>query len=698
MRIAVVGSGIAGLASAWLLSREHEVTLFEANSYLGGHTHTHDVQLRGREYRVDSGFIVHNPAHYPLLTRTVRRSSASASQPTTMSFSVHSEATGLEYNAATLDTLFCQRRNLLSPRFLGMVRDLIALLSRGAGAAATTDDEGPTLGDYLRRSTATARRFATNTWCRWPRRCGHRRRRRSSRFPARYLVQFMANHQMLQISDRPQWRVVQGGSVDLCRCAARNAGRCTSACTARCARCAATAIGVEVDSAAGIEHFDQVVLACHSDQALALLADADAREQSILGAMPYQANDTVLHTDAALLPRQRKAWAAWNAWLPRNPDEACTVSYCMNLLQGIESPEPFVVTLNRTRRHRPGQGAGAHALPPSGVQPRLGGRAGAQGRDPGPAAHLVRRRLLGLGLPRGRHAQRGGGGRGTGRAAGRLGRSPIALTRRREERRGMTVKPHAAKPPLASAVYEGVVRHRRHAPHAHAFDYRMAQLYLDLDELDQLFAGAGCGRAARRNLAEFRRSDYLGPGRRCRWPTRCADGSSRPPASARRSDPPADPSALRRLVFNPVSFYYCFADDGADAECIVAEITNTPWKERHAYVLPIEHGADRTGARCTGRFPRPSTCRRSCRWTANTTGASPCPATTCMCTWMCMRDGEREFDATLILHRRPLTGASLARVLWRYPLMTAQVVGAIHWQALRLWLKRNPVHDHPAAC
>ena len=123
MRIAVVGSGIAGLASAWLLSRKHDVTLFEANSYFGGHTHTHEVEQAGRRHRIDSGFIVHNPAHYPLLTRMFAQLGV-ASQPTTMSFSVHSEASGLEYNAATLDTLFCQRRNLLSPRFLGMVREL----------------------------------------------------------------------------------------------------------------------------------------------------------------------------------------------------------------------------------------------------------------------------------------------------------------------------------------------------------------------------------------------------------------------------------------------------------------------------------------------------------------------------------------------------------------------------------------------
>ncbi len=344
MRIAVVGSGIAGLASAWLLSRQHEVTLFEAAGYFGGHTHTHEVEQQGRRYRIDSGFIVHNPSHYPLLTRMFEQLGVH-SQPTTMSFSLHNEASGLEYNATTLDTLFCQRRNLLSPRFIGMVRDL-ARFYREAPALLHATGPGPTLGDYLAaHGYGAAFReehlvpMASALWS--------SPASRILGFPARYLVQFMANHQMLQVSGRPQWRVVKGGSstyVEALR--ARWPVRERLACPVRSVR--RHAGGVEVHSAAGAEHFDHLVLACHSDQALALLADADEREHAILGAMPYQTNDTVLHTDARVLPVRRKAWAAWNAWLPRDPDAACTVSYCMNLLQGIASPEPFVVTLNRS--------------------------------------------------------------------------------------------------------------------------------------------------------------------------------------------------------------------------------------------------------------------------------------------------------------------------------------------------------------
>ncbi|MET0331180.1 MAG: FAD-dependent oxidoreductase [Dyella sp.] len=349
MRIAVVGSGISGLAASWLLSRRHEVTLFEASNYLGGHTHTHDVEQEGRSYRIDSGFIVHNPNHYPLLNRMFDQLGV-ASKPTTMSFSVHNEANGLEYNATTLDTLFCQRRNLCSPRFIRMVRDVMRFY-REASALLDFSGEGPTLGDYLleHRYGAAFRDehlvpMASALWSSPP--------AQILGFPARYLVQFMANHQMLQISDRPQWRVVKGGSSTYVRALREHwSVRERLQCAVRSIR--RHAAGVEIASPAGVEHFDHAVLACHSDQALALLVDADEREKSILHAMPYQANDTVLHTDASVLPKRRKAWAAWNAWLPRDPREACTVSYCMNLLQGIESPEPFVVTLNRSAAINP---------------------------------------------------------------------------------------------------------------------------------------------------------------------------------------------------------------------------------------------------------------------------------------------------------------------------------------------------------
>lgn len=353
MKIAVVGAGVAGMAGAWLLSREHDVTLFEANDRLGGHTHTHDVELDGMRYAVDTGFIVFNPENYPLLCRWFDELGV-ASQPTTMSFAVRNEASGLEYNATDMNRLFVQRRNLVSPRFWGMVRDILrfyreAPVLLGANGAGP----GPSLGDWLvaRRYGAAFRDdhlvpMASALWS--------SPASRILEFPMRHLVAFMANHRMLQVDERPQWRVVRGGSSTYVR-ALRARWRVTErvGCPVRAVR--RDDAGVTVASAAGDERYDRVVLACHSDEALALLADADAREREILGAIGWQTNDTVLHTDARLLPRRRRAWAAWNAFVPARPGEHCTVSYCMNLLQGIDSPRPLVVTLNRTDAIDPAQ-------------------------------------------------------------------------------------------------------------------------------------------------------------------------------------------------------------------------------------------------------------------------------------------------------------------------------------------------------
>lgn len=350
MRIAVIGSGIAGMASAWLLSRQHEVTLYEANAYIGGHTHTHEVKVASGSYAIDTGFIVFNPQHYPLLCRLFDELGV-ASQPTTMSFAVRDEANGLEYGATSMRSLFCQRRNLLSPRFYGMVRD-IARFYREAPALLQQAGEGPTLGDYLAMHGYGAMfrddhlvPMASALWS--------SPATQILAFPAKYLVAFLANHHMLQLEGRPEWRVVQGGSqryVDALR---------KRWCVRERIACPVLAIhrpaegGVLIDSLAGHERFDQAVLACHSDQALALLAEPSAAERNVLGAIGYRRNDTVLHTDTALLPRRRAAWSAWNALVPAAGVDACTVTYCMNLLQSIQSPETFCVSLNCTDRIDP---------------------------------------------------------------------------------------------------------------------------------------------------------------------------------------------------------------------------------------------------------------------------------------------------------------------------------------------------------
>jgi len=270
---------------------------------------------------------------------------------------------------------------------------------------------------------------------------------------------------------------------------------------------------------------------------------------------------------------------------------------------------------------------------------------------------------------------------------------------------GASLRPEV---PLSSAVYEGMVRHRRYTPHAHAFRYRMAQLYVDLDEIDRIFADRWLWSVDRRNLAEFRRSDYLKfPGA---FPGASTGKSSTRPladvvrdcaarALGRRPEGPVRLLTHLRYaghIFNPVSFYYCYAPGGEVLDCIVAEITNTPWRERHAYVLPVA-GAGKCGKLRSWDF-------------AKTFHVSPFMPMDRRYEWRFSDPGKflrvhmrvlgghsTEFDASLVLERRPLDASSLRRVLCRYPLMTLRVVGAIHWQALRLWAKGNPIHSHPNA-
>jgi predicted NAD/FAD-binding protein len=344
MRLAVVGTGISGLVASYLLSREHELTIFEAAGHVGGHTNTLAVERFGRRYAIDTGFIVFNERTYPNFIRLLAELGV-ASHPTTMSFSVRCERSGLEYNGTDLNRLFVQRRNLLRPSFYRMVADILRF-NREAPELLVDGDDHMTLGDYLARRRYS-RAFVDQhiipmgaaVWSSEP--------RQMLAFPARYFVQFFSHHGFLAVSGRPRWRVISGGSQQYVGPLTRGfRDRIRVRCPVR--TIARRRDGVRITPWGGEpEQFDAVIVAVHSDQALALLADPSPAERAILGAIPYQRNDTVLHTDARLLPRRRRAWAAWNYHLLDPAPPAAAVTYNMNILQGIESPEPFCVTLNR---------------------------------------------------------------------------------------------------------------------------------------------------------------------------------------------------------------------------------------------------------------------------------------------------------------------------------------------------------------
>jgi predicted NAD/FAD-binding protein len=346
MKIAIIGSGISGNVVARGLYQQHEIAVFEAGDHIGGHSHTHPVEVAGQRLAVDTGFIVYNNQTYPRYSRLLAELKVE-SRPTAMSFSVRNEVSGLEYSSASLNTLFAQRRNLLRPRFHRMCRDILRFNRHATRFLASHACQDTTLGEYVNQHDYS-REFvedylvpmASAIWSAAPGDTGA--------MPARFLIGFFRNHGMLSVNDRPQWRTVCGGSQEY---VARLVAPFRSRIHLRTPVAAVHRIGGRVQLRLGSGeplHFDRVFFACHSDQALALLADASAAERAVLGAIPYQENEAVLHTDARLLPKQRRAWAAWNYHVTRERAERVCVTYNMNILQALASPQAVCVTLNRS--------------------------------------------------------------------------------------------------------------------------------------------------------------------------------------------------------------------------------------------------------------------------------------------------------------------------------------------------------------
>ena len=345
MNIAIIGAGISGLTAAHFLRERHDLTIYESADRIGGHTATVDVSWQGRDYAIDTGFIVYNDWTYPNFIKLLQALGVDT-QPTEMSFSVRCDSSGLEYGGNNLNTMFAQRRNLMRPSFHGMLLDILRFnreavrdLESGRLSSNTT------LGDYLtenRYGKTFIEKYLLPMGCAiWS-----ASTTRMMEFPLLFFIRFFRNHGLLSVNDRPQWHVIKGGSRSYLAPLTRGLQESIRLnARIQSVRRRLDAVELIMQDGHRILH-DQVIFACHSDQALALLGDATAAEREALGAIPYQSNEVVLHTDESLLPRQRKAWSSWNYWLRENQQQRAVLNYNMNILQGLQAETTFCVTLN----------------------------------------------------------------------------------------------------------------------------------------------------------------------------------------------------------------------------------------------------------------------------------------------------------------------------------------------------------------
>ena len=341
--VAIIGSGIAGLSVAEALHPAEHITVYEADGWIGGHSNTVEVDDEGERLAIDTGFIVCNDRTYPNFLQLLDRLGIDT-QPATMSFSLQHEVSGLEYSGSDFNSLFAQRRNLLSPSFLRMLFDIVRF-NRDARRSLAQADDGATLGEWL-----AARRYGGALGAHYVVPMGRAiwsaEEAALLRFPARFFIDFFVRHGLLSINDRPQWRSVIGGSREYVRAlAAPFRSHIRIDCPV--VRVERRAHGVSITTAGGaIEHYAAVVFACHADTALALLADPSEAEREILGSFPFQPNEAILHTDASVLPRNPRARAAWNYHLRRDAHAGCAVTYDMNLLQSLPAARRYLVSLN----------------------------------------------------------------------------------------------------------------------------------------------------------------------------------------------------------------------------------------------------------------------------------------------------------------------------------------------------------------
>ncbi|WP_113905763.1 NAD(P)/FAD-dependent oxidoreductase [Aliidiomarina celeris] len=352
MRIAIIGTGVAGLTAAHLLHKDHDITVFEKNAKIGGHTATVDVEVDGEQYAIDTGFIVFNDHTYPLF-RALMRSLGVRWKDTEMSFSVQNPTTGLEYNGHNLNTLFAQRRNVLKPSFYSFLNEIVTF-NKAAKAAlenAEIDVDNTTLEAFVEQLGLSAQ-FRFNYLFPMCAAIWSASLKEASQFPLGFFLRFFMNHGLLNIKDRPQWAVIEGGSRSyLGPLTAGFTDKINTSADITGVRRTENGVVIRFNNSNPELLFDEIIFACHSDEALALLDDATTAEQEVLGGIPYQANDVVLHTDINQLPKRRRAWASWNYLLPEQQNgetRPATVTYNMNILQGLTVKPTFCVTLNNS--------------------------------------------------------------------------------------------------------------------------------------------------------------------------------------------------------------------------------------------------------------------------------------------------------------------------------------------------------------
>ncbi|WP_306330863.1 NAD(P)/FAD-dependent oxidoreductase [Vibrio injensis] len=353
MKIAIIGSGISGLTCGHYLHQQHNVTIFEANDYIGGHTATVDVELNGQSYAIDTGFIVYNDRTYPNFIQMMNEIGIRG-VATQMSFSVRNDANGLEYSGHTITTLFAQKRNWFKPSFYRFIREILRFNRLAKAAAHDAEDSVQTLGEFLHHHQFSGY-FCENYILPMGAAIWSSSLADMRAFPLTFFLRFFLNHGLLDITDRPQWYVIEGGSrayIEPLTKGFRDKIRLN----APVEWLRRSGQGIELQVHGKIEHFDEVIFACHSDQALALLSDANHLERELLGAMGYQANEVILHTDTSLLPKRKAAWASWNYRLAGDADQETrlpALTYNMNILQHINSSETFCVTLNSSENINP---------------------------------------------------------------------------------------------------------------------------------------------------------------------------------------------------------------------------------------------------------------------------------------------------------------------------------------------------------